>query len=84
MEKKGVFVNDNFFWEWFSQIRMNTIKRVEVIISLLDDTNKPVVTWQLANAFPCKIEGVGLNSLGNDVAIETLVIAHEGLTISNG
>ena len=30
--KKGVFKSDNKFWDWFNQIKMNTIKRVPVTI----------------------------------------------------
>src|SRR5690349_1178697 len=35
--KKGVFKADNKFWEWFDEIKMNTIKRKPVTISLLDE-----------------------------------------------
>lgn len=35
--KKGVFKGDNKFWDWFKQIKMNTIKRLPVTISLLDE-----------------------------------------------
>ena len=82
--KKGVCVNDNRFWDWFQQIKMNTIKREPVVISLLDEEGKPTMVWKLINAFPTKITGTDLKSDGNEVAIETLEIAHEGLTIENG
>ena len=35
--KKGVFKSDNKFWDWFNEIKMNTVKRVPVTISLLDE-----------------------------------------------
>lgn len=82
--KKGVFVNDNKFWKWFSGIKMNTIKRETVTISLLDQEAKPTMVWKLLNAWPSKITGTDLKSDGNEVAIETLEICHEGLTIENG
>ncbi len=81
--KKGVFKSDNKFWDWFSQIKMNTIKRLPVTISLLDETGSPTMVWTLANAWPIKITGTDLKSDGNDVAIESIEIAHEGLTIEN-
>ena len=37
--KKGVFKSDNKFWDWFKEIKMNTIKRKPVTISLLDAKN---------------------------------------------
>ena len=81
--KKGIFKSDNKFWDWFEQIKMNTIKRVPVTISLLDETNAPTMVWNLTNAFPTKITGTDLKSDGNEVAIETIEIAHEGLTIES-
>jgi len=81
--KKGVFKGDNKFWDWFKQIKMNTIKRLPVTISLLDETGKPTMVWTLANAWPTKITGTDLKAEGNEVAIETIEIVHEGLTIDN-
>ncbi|MFK7887696.1 MAG: phage tail protein [Gammaproteobacteria bacterium] len=81
--KKGVYKSDNKFWDWFSQIKMNTVKRVPVTISLLDETGAPTMVWTLANAWPTKITGTDLKSDGNEVAIETIEISHEGLTIDN-
>ena len=81
--KKGIFKNDNKFWDWYNTIKMNTIKRVPLVISLLDETGKPTMTWTLANAWPTKISGTDLKSDGNDVAVETIELVHEGLTIAN-
>jgi phage tail-like protein len=81
--KKGVFKSDNKFWDWFNQIKMNTIQRVPVTISLLDEAGKPTMVWTLANAWPTKISGTDLKAEGNEVAVETIEIAHEGLTIAN-
>ncbi|MBA2672248.1 phage tail protein [Ramlibacter sp.] len=81
--KKGVFKSDNKFWDWFNKIKMNTIKRVPVTISLLDQDGKPTMVWTLTNAWPTKITGTDLKAEGNEVAVETIEIAHEGLTIAN-
>jgi len=81
--KKGVFKSDNKFWDWYSQIKMNTIKRIPITISLLDEGGNPTMVWTLTNAWPTKITGTDLKSDGNEVAIETIEIAHEGLTIAN-
>ena len=81
--KKGIFVKDNKFWDWFNEIKMNVIKRKSVVISLLDEGGKATMVWTLANAWPTKITGTDLKSDGNEVAVETIEIAHEGLTIAN-
>jgi len=81
--KKGIFVKDNNFFAWYSSIKMNTIARITVIIKLLDESGKPTMTWTLTNAWPTKVTGTDLKSDGNEVAIESIEIAHEGLTIAN-
>lgn len=82
--KKGVFVKDNAFWDWFNQIKMNTIERKTVVISLLDEAGSPTMVWTLNNAWPTKITGTDMKADGNEVAVETIEVAHEGLTIENG
>lgn len=79
--KKGVFKGDNKFWDWLNQIKLNTIKRVPVIISLLDEAGNDTMIWTLTNAWPTKISSTDLKSEGNEVAIESIEIVHEGLTI---
>jgi phage tail-like protein len=81
--KKGVFKSDNKFWDWFNQIKMNTIKRVPVTISLLDESGAPTMVWTLANAWPTKLTATDLKSDGNEVSIESIEITHEGITIAN-
>jgi len=81
--KKGVFKGDNKFWDWFNQINMNTIARKSVTITLLTEGDTVAMVWKLTNAFPTKITSTDLKSQGNEAAIETIVIAHEGLTIEN-
>lgn len=82
--KKGVFKGDNKFWDWFNKINMNTVERQTVTIQLLDESGSGTMIWTLKNAWPSKITGTDLKADGNEVAVETLVITHEGLTIENG
>ena len=61
---------------------MNTIKRVTIVVNLLDETQAVAMTWTLQNAFPVKLTGTDMKSDGNEVAIESIEVAHEGLTVS--
>ncbi|HEX6901160.1 MAG TPA: phage tail protein [Thermoanaerobaculia bacterium] len=81
--RKGIFVNDSKFWDWYNEIKMNTIARRTVIISLLDETGTPRRTWTLNNAWPTKITGTDLKSEGNEVAIESIEVAYETLTVAS-
>lgn len=81
--KKGIFESGNKFFDWLNEIKMNTIKRRPVIISLLDESGTPAMIWKLTNAWPSKITGVSLKQDGNETAFESMELAHEGLTIEN-
>lgn len=81
--RKGIVANDNRFWDWFTQIKMNTIKRRTVTITLMDERARPTKVWKLSNAYPTKVTGTDLIADGNEVAIEALEFAHEGLTLAN-
>ncbi len=82
--KKGICRKDNKFWDWYDQIAMNTVKRGPITIALLDEAGAATMVWALANAWPTKITGTDLKSDGNEIAVETIEIAHEGITIVNG
>jgi phage tail-like protein len=55
--------------------------RKDVTIKLLDEEHKPVISWRLSKAWPSKIQSTDLKADGNEVAIETMVLVHEGLSI---
>ena len=81
--KRGIVKGDNEFFKWWNSIKLNAVERRDVIISLLNENHEPVVNWKIINAFPVKIQCGDLKASGNEVAIETLELAHEGVTIEN-
>ena len=81
--KRGIVKADNEFFRWLSTIQLNKVERRDVIVSLLDEQHAPVMVWKLQNAFPVKVEGPGLKASGNEVAIESIELAHEGLELQN-
>ena len=48
-------------------------------IVLYDQSDKEIARWNFEAAWPSKITGPSLNANGNDIAVEELVICHEGL-----
>jgi phage tail-like protein len=82
--KRGIVPNDNEFFDWLDTTALNQVERRDVTIQLLNEQHEPVMVWKLVNAWPVKVEGPGLKSTGNEVAIESLELAHEGLIIQNG
>ena len=79
--KRGIVKGDNEFYDWIKTIKLNQVERRDITISLLDEEHNPVVTWNVEGAWPVKLDSPVLNADASEVAIETLELAHEGLTI---
>ncbi|MES2796711.1 MAG: phage tail protein [Bacteroidota bacterium] len=79
--KRGMFNGDNEFFNWLNTVSLSKIERRDVSISLLNENHEPVYVWKVKNAFPTKVTAPDLKSDANEVAVETIEIAHEGLTI---
>lgn len=80
--KRGMFKSDNQFFEWWNTVQLNTIERRDVTIKLLDENHEPKVVWSLKNAWPVKVMGADLKSDANEVAIESIELVHEGLSVT--
>jgi phage tail-like protein len=78
--KRGI-TDDMDLWKWRKQIMDGKIKdaRKHGAIILMDDEGNDKVRWEFTDAWPSKWTGPSFNATGNDVAIDTLEIQHEGL-----
>ena len=81
--KRGIVAADNEFFSWLNTIKMNKVERRDIVVSLLNEEHIPVMIWKIHNAFPVKVEGPGLKASGNEVAVESIELAHEGLELQN-
>ena len=79
--KRGIFKGDNEFFQWLNTVKLNSIERRDITISLLDEEHKPVVSWKAINAYITKIQSTDLKADGNEIAIETAEFVHEKLTM---
>lgn len=82
--KRGVFPRTEAFRTWYASIAKNKVARANVVLQLVNEQGKPTMSWTLSNAWPAKITGADLDSDGNEVAVEALELAHEGITSSSG
>jgi phage tail-like protein len=55
---------------------VNRIKPKTVLVNLLDQTQKPVRSWEFVNAYPIKWEVEGFNATKNECAIEKIVLSY--------
>ena len=78
--KRGLTANREL-WQWFRSTASGTPDRRSGRIVVLDAARQPVLVVRFVEAWVAKWEGPSLNATGNDVAIETLEIAHEGFDL---
>jgi Bacteriophage tail sheath protein len=78
--ERGI-TRDDAFKKWAQAMRQGAgpPPRKDVRIELHDGDRRITVAWVLRGALPVKFEGPDLNATSNDVAIEQLTLAHEGL-----
>ena len=72
---------DLAFWNWVVEGMNGLVHRTDASIVLLDENRNEVMRWNLVRAWPCKWTGPGLNAKNSEIAMETLEICHEGLSI---
>lgn len=79
--KRGVDSN-NALWTWRQQVINGQIDqaRKDGTIAVLDWTGSTIVTYNFIRAWPCRYSAPGLSAGGNEVMVEEIEIAHEGLT----
>lgn len=80
MFKRG-YVQDDSLWQWYQQIANGQNVRRNGSVVLMNEAHADVMRWNFENAWLNKIEGPSLKASGNEVAIESMELVHEGLTL---
>ena len=78
--KRGI-IGDLAFWDWVVEGMNGLVHRTDGFIILLNESRSEVMRWNFKRGWPCKWTGPGLNAKNNEIAMETLEICHEGLSI---
>ncbi len=78
--KRGIVTANNELFTWFNNSGAPNVERRDITISLLNDEGEPVMFWTIVQAWPVKCEGPGLKATGNEIAIETIELCHEGIS----
>lgn len=78
--KRGL-VDSLEFFKWIKQTReMGSKAKRDVLITLRDETGKPVRSWRLLAVVPLRYTGPTLAAKGGgDVAMDELVLSSEGI-----
>jgi len=76
--KRGL-TDDRQLYDWHRKAVKGQLERKNGSIVLLDRAGQETARWNFIRAWPSKWDGPDLTAEGNDVAIETLELAHEGV-----
>jgi phage tail-like protein len=80
--KRG-YTKNRELWNWHTNIINGMPDRRNGSIILMDEARNDVLRWSFESGWINKIEGPAFKASGNDVAIESIEIVHEGLTLED-
>lgn len=78
--KRG-YTPDRSLWRWYGNIVNGDADRRNVTIVLMNEKHEPVLRWHAESAWVNKIEGPSFKASGNEIAMESVELVHEGLTL---
>jgi phage tail-like protein len=84
--KRGVTVDSNALFQWHKDVSDGLVVKVrrDVTIRVMDEAGKERVRFVVEKAWPVKYDPSDLNAKGNEVFVETLELANEGIERKNG
>ncbi len=79
--KWGITDSLELYEKWRKPVEEGKMKdaRKNIAIILMDEEGNPAARWEFQNAWPNKYKAPDLSAKGNDVAIETIEVVHEGM-----
>jgi phage tail-like protein len=77
------FTGDRSLYDWYVTTQKPQPTTIDGRITMFDRSGTQIAAWTFSNGFPVKWELSELDASKNEVAIETIEIAHEGLTFSD-
>jgi phage tail-like protein len=75
--KRGIV--DRNLWDWYYDLTQGNVQLKNGSVVVRDTAGERVLEWQFRQAFPSKWTGPQLEAAQNNVAVETLELAHRGL-----
>jgi phage tail-like protein len=78
--KRGITDNQEL-WEWHRKLQNGDTDRRNLSIILANDKGEEKFRWNLENCWPTTWNAPDFNATSDEVAIETLELVHEGISI---
>jgi len=80
--KRGIVRQRDALFQWINSSHTADFKKRNMVIVLKDLEDKPVATWNVMGAFPKKLDAPSFNAGSNEVAIESLDLTADRLSIT--
>ena len=80
--KRG-YTQNREFWNWYANIRNGIADRRNLSIILMDEQHRDVLRWNVEDAWINKIEGPSPKASGNEIALESIELIHEGILLES-
>ncbi len=77
--KRGMTIFSELLWGWYQDVTEGKLERRNGSIVLLSAGGIPVRMWNFMGAYPMRWIGPSLRANSNELAIETLELAHQGI-----
>jgi phage tail-like protein len=79
--ERGVVRGGGDLFRWLTSTKLDNPERRDLVVSMLDERQRPVQVWKVVGALPVKLEGPPLQADANEVTIESIELTHEGLEL---
>lgn len=84
--KKGIVRGASVaaLYDWINATQINQTEKKDIFVRLCDENGEPVISWKVTNAFPTKLDAPTFDANSNDVAVESMELTADGVTIDEG
>lgn len=81
--KKGVVrkVSIKVLYDWIKTVQINQIEKKDIFVRLCDEKGEAVISWKVSNAFPTKLDAPTFDAKSNDVAIQSMELKADLVTL---
>jgi len=69
-------------YTWMNSIQLNQVEKKDIFVRLCDEVGAPLISWKVINAFPTKLDGPSFDASTNDVALETMELRADRISIT--
>lgn len=81
--KKGIVRGKSVpaLYQWISSVQINQVTKKDIFVRLCDEEGNAVMSWKVTNAFPTKLDAPTFDATSNDVAIESMELMADGVSM---